>query len=332
MVKTLVKKLLDALLDKPLAPPSETEVLLFSELKAAFHEMDILKTSHVNPSEAIWLGYVNRLRELVLSGNPREFLRWDVVSKTMFLVHAPYIYRELKYLKRRPDWESRWKPAIKESPVGRPNRCVYHPQSSANLIHHAYHVANFEDRTGIHVNDLDCVCEFGGGYGSMCRLFFNLGFRGRYLILDLPAFSALQRYFLKTVGLPVLSTKMFEETDCGVSCISHADELRQFVSNRSRWNKSLFVATWSISETSIEVRESILPMTSEFEFFLLAYQDRFREVDNTAFFNRWKESNRDVTWHGWQIEHIPGSSYLVGSRTYLAQSAPEDQQHMTRKV
>ena len=47
------------------------------------------------------------------------------------------------------------------------------------------------------------IVEFGGGYGSMCRLLHKLGFSGQYFIYDLPEFVALQRYFLKSIGMPV---------------------------------------------------------------------------------------------------------------------------------
>lgn len=44
-----------------------------------------------------------------------------------------------------------------------------------------------------------------------------------------------------------------------------------------------FVATWSISEAPIRIQEAILPLTRHFDFFLIAYQDRFGEVNNLEF-------------------------------------------------
>jgi hypothetical protein len=48
---------------------------------------------------------------------------------------------------------------------------------------------------GLDVRGFDFVIEFGGGYGSLCRLFFNQQFKGQYVLFDLPPFSALQHFF-----------------------------------------------------------------------------------------------------------------------------------------
>jgi hypothetical protein len=51
--------------------------------------------------------------------------------------------------------------------------------------------------------DTDCIIEFGGGFGSMCRLVHALGFRGQHIIFDLPPVWALQRYYLRLHGIEV---------------------------------------------------------------------------------------------------------------------------------
>jgi hypothetical protein len=56
-------------------------------------------------------------------------------------------------------------------------------------------------RLGSCLHDADCIVEFGGGFGSMCRLIGALGFRGRYVIFDLPPVLALQRYYLGLHGI-----------------------------------------------------------------------------------------------------------------------------------
>ena len=47
----------------------------------------------------------------------------------------------------------------------------------------------------------DVIVEFGGGYGSMCRLVRKLGFKGRYVIFDLRPILALQKYYLGLHGV-----------------------------------------------------------------------------------------------------------------------------------
>jgi len=313
--KRAVYKLLSTIYDKPLDPPTNKEKDLLGELRAAYHEFPSLKRTDCPPSEKNWLENANRLRELVLNDDPREFLRWDVILKTMVATYASYIGPELKYLKSLPDWSNRWTEAIKESSVGHPVPHWRYPDSSATLIHHAYHWAQFEEKTAIRAHDIKCVLEFGGGYGSMCRLLHNLGFAGKYVLFDLPAFSALQKFFLKSIGITVLPIDAFEMARSGVLCISDLEKLKAVLSGHIEVSNSLFIATWSISEVPISLRNAILPPISPFKGFLIAYQSQFREVNNIDFFRNWRETQKDSEWHDWRIEHIPNHNrYLVGKR------------------
>ena len=163
MFKSILTKGLDAVFDRPLPPPSGDERTSLSELQRTFRNLPVLETTNALPSESAWLCNMNRLRELVLKQDPRGFLRWNVVSGTMFVGNARYICKELSYLKRLPDWTTRWRPAIKESQVGHPIPFILFPASSGNLIHHAYHVARFEEATKLRIDNMDFVFEFGGG-------------------------------------------------------------------------------------------------------------------------------------------------------------------------
>jgi len=315
-MKRILKRMLQTAYDRSLPPPSSDEMAFLSQLKAVFRELPEMDTTSVLPSEAAWFRNMNRLRELVLKQDPRNFLRWDVVSRTMFVSSASYIPTELKYLKRHNDWNTRWRSAINESSVGHPLPYIFYPASSGNLIHHAYHVAQFENKTPYKISDMEFVLEFGGGYGSMCRLFHNLGFRGKYVIFDLSSFSALQTYYLKTSGFEVLSLADSVKSNTGISCISDIEALRNVLEEQLQLKvaNKMFVGTWSISESPMSLRAMVLSLVSDFHSFLIAYQDRFEEVDNLSYFGDWKENVDEVAWHSWQIDHLPRDNYLVGAR------------------
>jgi hypothetical protein len=264
-------------------------------------------------SENEWTGNVIRLKELVCNDDPREFTRWDVIQNTMCVNYASYLTSEFKYLKRHPDWENRWRPAIKESAVGHPIPHWQYPKSSGNLIHHAYHIAQFEDTTATRVDSMDFVFEFGGGYGSMCRLLYNLGFNGSYVIFDLPAFSLLQQFYLKAIGVTVHTPESFKNATSGALCISDVGQMKEIISNMPKSDKSLFIATWSLSETPIEFRKSVVPLLSSFKTFLIGYQAQFNEVNNIEFFNEWKSIMSGVEWQDGHLKHIQGHNrYLMG--------------------
>ena len=86
----------------------------------------------------------------------------------------------------------------------------------------------------------------------------------------------------------------------------------------------MFVATWSISEIPVYLRNAVLPLVANFDTFLLAYKNSFGEVNNIEYFDNWKNVNRDVVWQKWDIEHLSENYYLVGSMKN--QSITEDSQ------
>jgi hypothetical protein len=181
--------------ERPLAPPTGAEGALLAELADAFESIPALDPDTEFPaSETAWRQNIVELRHHVLHDDPREFLRWPVVERTMFL--TTHERMELRFLKDSSEWEVRWRSALKEDQVGHPTPSPFYPSSSGNRIHHAYHLARFERELDLRVDQLSLVLEFGGGYGGMCRLIHRLGFRGRYLLYDLPEFSALQASFL----------------------------------------------------------------------------------------------------------------------------------------
>ena len=55
-----------------------------------------------------------RLRELVATEDPRGFIKWDVIQKSMFVRSAPYIAEELRVLRSSGQWRTRWKQALQE--------------------------------------------------------------------------------------------------------------------------------------------------------------------------------------------------------------------------
>jgi hypothetical protein len=265
-----------------------------------------------------WVEFDKRIRWHAAKSDIRRFLRWKAIEATMFVGNAEYIANELNYLKSSPSWESRWSRAIVESPFGHPLMCDLYPESSGNLIHHAYHLARFEDATRSNSEEMNLVFEFGGGYGSMCRLFYNLGFSGRYVIFDLPTLSTLQCFYLKLLNLPL---KTFESSEGapidrdGIYCVSDINMLPKLLDTTelNAVSKMLFLATWSLSEVPIELRGKITPLLPDFDHFLFAYQDEAFGVDNEEYFTKFMEDHSRIIWIKKKVDHLPGNNYLLGS-------------------
>lgn len=289
-----------------LIPRSEREQDLLDRLRAELRSLSpICDGPGGSDARDKWAANQRRLQQLVSTGDPRQFLTWDVIAGTMFVPFGRFVPIELAFLRQRSDW-NRWRSAIQEPAAGLPFPYPLYPRSSANAIHQAYHLCRLEDHTGLRVHSFRTICEFGGGYGSMCRITRSLGFSGEYLIFDLPELSALQQYYLEAVRADAVTVSDPGQFAC---MTKHAK------------GPCLFIATWSLSESPADLRQQIEDLIPGFDSILIGYQDRFGEQDNAAFFGSWPSKLREIRWETRPIPHMPGNTYLFGSRQEASKQA-----------
>lgn len=302
------------------AKPRELE--LIKELRANCRQLEERRVKGGSSAEDTWSKVANHFRYLVATEDPRSFLKWNHLQTTVFEI-VDYVAPELAHLQQDAAWADRWAPAIRESQVGRPNPFPLYPQSSGNLIHHAYHLCRFEEAIGVPVASFDLVFEFGGGYGSMCRLFHNLDFKGRYVIFDFAEFALLQRFFLQFLGLSVRSTEDLASGLPGVCVVSDPAELRSLLPRLSAAaQNSLFLATWSLSEAPLAFRRQVLDLLLPFDAWLLAYQSQFGEVNNESYFAELASRKKEFRWWHLPIDHIPQQFYLIGRKAEAGYETP----------
>lgn len=238
-----------------------------------------------------WNDNIAELSEHITNDDIQKFLKWRVVKYTMFVGNSPYIAKELFFLLTH-NWK-KWKRGIHEHSFGSPTPFILYPWSSGNLIHNAHHLAQFENITHQNITDFDYVFEFGGGYGSMARLFHNLGFKGKYIIYDLPEFSQLQKIYLDKIGMK------------NVEFVTRIEGIPN--SN----GKVFFIATWSLSEAPLDLRNQILDKVTA-NSYLFAYQRSFDVFNNIDYFNKFRNELK-LKWYDSEIKHIPDNYYLFGS-------------------
>ena len=257
-----------------------------SELREAFkvlgHKFDD------PPPDYTWERHTYELAAHVQRDDPEHFLRWSTITATMFVGTAPFVGRELKILRGASD-AKRWQEAIEEVWFGDPPPLWFYTRSSGNLVHQAYHLKNWEDTTGFKVGDLDSIFEFGGGYGAMALLARRLGFRGRYVIHDIPEVSLLQRYWLSNIGVwdIELQTEM-----------------------PSRIEADLLIACFSVSEFPLYQRRTF--EEARVRSYLIAYQDGFGGIDNMNYFRDFEDAKPEISWFGWEMPSLGGRYYLFG--------------------
>jgi hypothetical protein len=262
-----------------------------------------------------WAGLAADITRALREGGVDSFLRLPPVAKT---VHPRIRGRSpgyLRYLLASTRCSAQLQSALTESPVGRPLVNPYYPLSSPLLVQHGYHLVRLLEATDLDLTALRLVVDFGAGYGSFFRLLRNLGYRERYLIWDLPVMSALQRFYLRNVfpgpgGEPPNNLEWLTSGDPEAAPI-----IARHCAQRS---PALFIATWSLSETPLAVRERIAPTLSGFSHLLIAYQRRFGENDNVSYFQSLQRSLPQFAWQHAQCPIFRGNFYLIGKR-----AAPE---------
>ena len=238
-----------------------------------------------------------------------KFLRLAPIAKTVHPRIRSAGRRYLAYLARSQRFSTRIQQALSESPVGMPLVNPHYPFSSPVLVQHGYHLVRLLESTDIDLSKLRLVVDFGGGYGSFYRLLRNLGYRDSYLICDLPVMCALQRFYLRNVFPTGPETQAPENLRWQSQDV--AETLKRETVGRS---PSLFVATWSLSETPLSVRAEIAPTLAGFDYVLCAYQRAFGPHDNVQYFTSLEKMLPQFSWQHTECSVYRNNFYLIGQK------------------
>jgi hypothetical protein len=247
---------------------------LAAELRA------IAEANDTGAGSDFWRATCRALVTMATESDPLFFMRWEPIRATMVHGASPSIIASWWNLRRSPDWRDTWAPALRHKQYGHPPPFPPMPATNAIAIEHANHLLRFREATSEPFHDAGCIVEFGGGYGSMCRLIHALGFRGRYVIFDLPHVLALQRYYLALQGIDTETNAV--NPGSGVRLAADLDTVQHLIGE----NQFAAISTWALSEMPLSLRQRIEPILerSACHKILLSYQARFEGNDNRAYF------------------------------------------------
>jgi len=312
LLRKIIKKALFTVIDHP---PSEFDDEIKAYEAKLKSEMAQLKLSGKPASNAHsqWEKNLLELSGNVISKPLNDFLRWDVITHTMFATNSSYVIKEFLQLKKSTVWQSKWKPLLRESPIGHPIPFAMAPYTSGNKIHQAYTLSKMESYLGLGFASFDKIVEFGGGYGLLCKMIMDLGFKGEYTIYDLPQFSLLQKFYLEANGLDM--TENHSPKTPSISCISNFEQLTAILESLEKDENTLFIANWSISEAPTDLREEIFSRLAACKYIFIAYQNSFRDIDNDHFFRALTEKLTDFEWMRHPIPHLGKNMYLTGKNS-----------------
>jgi hypothetical protein len=211
-----------------------------------------------------------------------------------------------------PEWESRWKriaryaygtpgqDGITRHPIRNPIRYLPLDEETSPIdVQHAYHLFAFEKMTGQPLATATSqIIDIGAGFGNMCRVLRRAGFGGQYIAYDAPFMSRIQSKYIRSGTAEFLSSidATYERS------VRHS-------------GKTAFLATWSISEMPLDLRNRIFPrFLDTCDLFLIAYPPTsFEGIDNEAYFTGVRAMRSDISWSVKQ--NTPCTShYMIGVR------------------
>jgi len=178
----------------------------------------------------------------------------------------------------------------------------YGPTTSMRLksIHHilTYHVLSER-----FLSEYNTIVEFGAGIGETAHAVMDMGFTGRYCILDLPVVKAIAKFYLQD-HKNVVFLKGFPKVDKLLP---------------EKLGKTLFISTWALSEVPLTYREEAANFVRDYRCdHLILFQKEFQEINNTSYFiDMWPF----VTKSFYRIKQMHfhssdgGNVYLVGKAT-----------------
>ena len=166
-------------------------------------------------------------------------------------------------------------------------------ECSAWTLKTAHHILTFEEMAGRDITDYDQIVEFGSGIGETARMILDLGFKGDYLLYDLPETARISTFYLSKYD--------------NVKAINNYTDIPQ-------GKKTLFIGTWSLSEVPISYRNPIISHLKGNTDYLIIFQKSIWGYDNLKYFtvDFPNISNsfikiKQIPWHaGWG-----GNYYLV---------------------
>jgi hypothetical protein len=267
-----------------------------AQLQLAYKELPLI-SEYYTQQNPIWARNRIAMRNHVANDSIDNLLQWSTVQATMFTVKAYYIDHAYGLLMK--DNTNRWMKAIKESDIGLPYRLGKNPKTSGNMVNQAYHLMQYEQLSGLSIEDVGRIVEFGGGYGAMPIICRRLGFAGDYHIYDLPEFSLIQDYYLNQMNM---ADRVY---------FHHVDDAGRFPAPplETDW----LIASHSLTEVGKGLRETFIYAVNA-DYVLIAMgvfwgEDSTPKAVNqmTNKLDKWKW---DRTFSETQNKH----SYLVGVR------------------
>lgn len=241
---------------------------------------DLAAASAAGGGSPFWQDICGEFRRLANDQDPMFFMRWDPIRATMVHGATARTFAAWWHLRRDREWGAVWGPALRHRQFGHPPPFLPMMSTNAMAIEHATHLQRFQAWAGRPFYHADGIMEFGGGFGSMCRMIHAVGYKGAYAIFDLPPVLLLQQYYLALHGVdtePLVPAR--------IRLCSNLERVEEMTVEHGVSRLSI-ISTWALSEMPMPLRQRIETFLEHpaCHQVLLAYQSVFEGQDNRRYF------------------------------------------------
>jgi len=196
----------------------------------------------------LWQKFNESAMKVFLPKPPFNFLRTKIIRTTMSIeAYGEWLAEERTHIEKTLP-QSTLRELLEEDTVGKPIICDSKYLTSHNSIHHLYHLVSFQNKTGCKISNYDSIVEWGGGYGNIAKLVNRMNKQITYTIIDTPLFCCIQWLYLASI---LGEDKINIITHPQVPIIEQKINLLPLgLLTRRKVKVDLFIATWSLSESS----------------------------------------------------------------------------------
>lgn len=214
------------------------------------------------------------LKEIVseYKNSPDKFLRKRMISRTVHPNQQKLAKKYYNEMLKDTYFKNNVLPNLRDGDVGNPYKFDLLPVCSPTTIIHIHYLYVIQKEMGIFIpkDEITHIVEIGGGYGNLCRLAKSIGYDGKYIIVDFPEMSTIQRDYLKQNSIEDVS---FSELN-----------MEELIPTEGA-DKSMLIATFSVNEMPLETRRAMEPYYKYYDYLFFAYNPKWNEIDNIEYFN-----------------------------------------------
>tara|TARA_B100001063_G_scaffold216730_1_gene218636 strand:- start:15 stop:734 length:720 start_codon:yes stop_codon:yes gene_type:complete len=232
-----------------------------------------------------------RVQEITTEYDRGELnLSQGTIQKTIGYTHPQYTAK--LYQKHQDD---KGLDLIKDPDFGNPQRLKEYSQSTLRCLDYARYLESF----GMRIGEVDSITDFGSGYGNFCRIWKLWNQQIRFYNCDLPEMLEIQKHYIENTV----------DNNEGVEYITHKE-----LNKVKKKNKSLFIAAYSLSECSLDVRTEVEPYLPMYDYILIVHNTEFDGIDNVNYFTDLQKRRLNSYECKYEIDEDSAKWWLVCKR------------------